>query len=330
MTAAHLTVGVRTGDSDVTERPTLKYFMDVNLRTGAGESGTSGNSIAQLALGLEASGFDGVGFTDHPAPSAKWLAGGGHDTLDPFSALSFCAAITKEIKLLSHLLVVPYRNPLLQATSIASVDFLSGGRSIFVLGAGYLRSEFAALGVDFNRRNELFDEYIDVIMAYSIGDEFSYDGTGYKAVGQRRSPVSIQRPHPPFWLGGNSGITRDRVARWAQGWSVLMGPPSLAATTRTPAITNFDDLRTAISDVERRTAEYGRDFTEITIQAAGEHLNLTGESTADQQLAEVDRLAELGVSWIHVPMGNWELNETLDRINAFSANVIPSASKTVG
>jgi len=300
----------------------MRFFMDVNPVADSEDAGSSADSIARVAAALEAAGFDGIGFTDHPAPSAKWLAGGGHATLDPFAALAFCAAATSTISLLSHLLVVPYRNPLLQTTSIASVDFLSKGRSIFVLGAGYLRSEFAALGVDFERRNELFDEYVDVIQAYSTGKEMAREGTGYRAIGQRRTPVAVQRPHPPFWLGGNSSRTRDRVAKWADGWSVLMGSPTLAATSRTASISTLDELRIGIEDVWRRADSYGRDASLITIQASSEVLALNDAVSPGQQLEEISRLAEIGVTWVHVPMGHWGTEETLDRIASFGADVI--------
>src|SRR5258707_1375535 len=115
-------------------------------------------NIIRFTQAVEAAGLDAIALTDHPAPSRKWLASGGHETLDPFVGLAFCAAVTSRIRLMTHLVVVPYRNPLLQARSMAALDVLSGGRTTFVLGTGYLRSEFAALGVDFDQRNALFDE----------------------------------------------------------------------------------------------------------------------------------------------------------------------------
>src|SRR5947199_5759764 len=96
-------------------------------------------NIAEFARTAEQSGFDAISLTDHPAPSKKWLDTGGHETFDPFVGLAFCAAVTTRIKLLTHLIVVPYRNPLLMARSMSSVDVLSGGRSIYTLGTGYLR-----------------------------------------------------------------------------------------------------------------------------------------------------------------------------------------------
>src|SRR5712691_5128289 len=100
-------------------------------------------TISRLAAAFEAAGVDAIAFTEHPAPSAKWLGDGGHLTLDPLTALAFCAATTTRLRLMTHLLVLAYRNPLLAAKQIATTDILSGGRLIVGVGGGYLRSEFA-------------------------------------------------------------------------------------------------------------------------------------------------------------------------------------------
>jgi alkanesulfonate monooxygenase SsuD/methylene tetrahydromethanopterin reductase-like flavin-dependent oxidoreductase (luciferase family) len=108
----------------------------------------TGTSVMECAAAAEAAGFDDCFVTDHPAPDAKWLAGGGHHALDPFVALSFAAAATTRLRVQTHILVLPYRNPLLTAKSVLSLDVLSGGRVILGVASGYLKPEFAALGVD--------------------------------------------------------------------------------------------------------------------------------------------------------------------------------------
>ena len=84
-------------------------------------------AVTAYTTAAEAAGFDTCFVTDHPTPDAKWLAGGGHHTLDPFVALSFAAAATTRLRLQTHILVLPYRNPLLTAKSVLSLDVLSGG-----------------------------------------------------------------------------------------------------------------------------------------------------------------------------------------------------------
>ena len=96
--------------------------------------------LVDFARTAEDAGFDGLGFTDHPCPTDRWLKAGGHDAVDPFAALAFCAAVTDRIKLIPNIVVVPYRNPFIMAKAIATVDTFSDGRFILATGTGYLKS----------------------------------------------------------------------------------------------------------------------------------------------------------------------------------------------
>ena len=98
----------------------------------------SGSGIAAVAAAAEAAGFHGFGFTDHPAPSQRWLDAGGHDALDPFVAMGFAAAHTTTLRLVPNIVVLPYRNPFVVAKSGATLDLLSGGRFTLAVGVGYL------------------------------------------------------------------------------------------------------------------------------------------------------------------------------------------------
>ena len=88
----------------------------------------SAEGVAAVARAAEAAGFDGVYSTEHPFPDDDWLASGGHQALDPFVGLSFAAAATTRLRVLTNLCVLPYRNPFLAARAAASLDVLSGGR----------------------------------------------------------------------------------------------------------------------------------------------------------------------------------------------------------
>ena len=191
--------------------------------------------VGELARAAEDAGWDGFSFTEHPAPGLRWLQTGGHQTLDPFVALSYVAAVTTRLKLLTYLSVLPYRNPMLLAKAAASVDILSGGRFILGAGTGYNKSEFYALGVDFDERNTLFDEALDVLPKHWSGEPFSYAGQHFSAREVIARPRPPQQPIP-IWIGGNSKLTRRRVAQRANGWMPMFGPEALFATTRTPSI----------------------------------------------------------------------------------------------
>src|SRR5690349_22742501 len=133
--------------------PMHSHPYNPELVTGAG--------IAAVAAAAESAGFDGFGFTDHPAPSQRWLESGGHDALDPFLAMSFAAAHTTRLRLIPNIVVLPYRNPFVVAKAGATLDLLSEGRFTLATGAGYLKREFTALGVVYDERNQLFDEALE-------------------------------------------------------------------------------------------------------------------------------------------------------------------------
>src|SRR5260370_23686944 len=139
--------------------------------------------VAELARDAEDAGWDGFAFTEHPAPGLRWLQTGGHQTLDPFVALGYVAAVTSRLKLLTYLSVLPYRNPMLLAKAAASVDILSGGRFILGAGTGYSKSEFHAVGVDVDERNVLFAPALGDLPLHGSDDAFSYTRLHFSARG---------------------------------------------------------------------------------------------------------------------------------------------------
>ncbi|HEY0226399.1 MAG TPA: LLM class F420-dependent oxidoreductase, partial [Mycobacterium sp.] len=196
----------------------------------------SGESIGKVAAATEAAGIHGFGFTDHPAPSQRWLEAGGHDALDPFVALGFAAATTTTLRLIPNIVVLPYRNPFVVAKSGATLDLLSGGRFTLAVGVGYLKREFAALGVTYDERAELFEESLQVIRAIWTGDDISFEGKHFSARGITAHPRPVSDPHPPIWIGGNTAASRQRVALYGDGWCPFPAPTQLAQTAGTAVI----------------------------------------------------------------------------------------------
>jgi probable F420-dependent oxidoreductase len=250
--------------------------------------------VAELARVAEDSGWAGFAFTEHPAPGLRWLEAGGHQTLDPFVALGYVAAVTSRIKLLTYLSVLPYRNPLLLAKAAATVDVLSGGRLILGAGTGYAKGEFHALGVDFDERNELFDEALDVLPLHWSGEPFSYSGRHFSAREVIARPRPPQRPIP-IWIGGNSSLTRRRVAQRANGWLPLLGSETLFATTRTARL-SVENLPEAIAKLRADAGPRGKDldvavgYTDLSLHAANADFG--------RHRAAIAELEAAGVNWV--------------------------------
>ena len=182
----------------------------------------SRSAVTQFAQRAEAVGFDGIGFTDHPAPTDRWLQAGGHDALDPYVALTFCSAVTERIRLIPNIVVLPYRHPLIVAKTVATMAMLSEDRFTLAVATGYLRGEYRGLGIDFEQRNALFDQAIEVMRGMWTQDDFSFQGLGIDAKGLTANPKP--RIAPPIWIGGNSRLSRRRVARYGDGWTPFPAP----------------------------------------------------------------------------------------------------------
>lgn len=275
--------------------------------------------VDEVARAAEDAGFMGFSFTEHPAPGEKWLMSGGHQSLDPFAALAYVAAATTRIKLLTYLCVVPYRNPLLLAKSAATVDKLSGGRFVLGVGTGYLKGEFHALGVDFDERNALFDEALDVLPLHWSGEPFSYQGRHFQAREVVGRPRPVQSPIP-IWIGGNSALTRRRVAERAQGWMPLTGSPELFRTTRTAPLDEEKDLAEAVTEL--RASAGGRGASIDVIVA---HTDLGIADRGADLARHVDRFAgyeAAGANWVMIPGATYTRRDTLDFLERFGASVI--------
>lgn len=284
----------------------------------------SGRGIATVAAAAEAAGFHGFGFTDHPAPSQRWLEGGGHDALDPFVAMGFAAARTTSIRMVPNVVVLPYRNPFVVAKAGATLDLLSEGRFTLAVGAGYLKSEYAALGVPHAERNELFDEAIDAIKAVWTGDDVTFEGRHFSARGVTAHPRPVSQPHPPIWIGGNSSQARQRVAERGDGWCPFAAPAAVAQTARTVVLDSPERLAVALDDLRRRVEAAGRDLDTIDVQfanpAGGDPA--TDGFDADAHLAGLADLAALGVTWVQVGLPGDSVEHVVETLQRYGEQVI--------
>lgn len=296
--------------------PMHSHPYNPELVTGAG--------VAAVAAAAESAGFHGFGFTDHPAPTQRWLEAGGHDALDPFVAMGFAAAHTTTLRLIPNIVVLPYRNPFVVAKSGATLDLLSGGRFTLAVGVGYLKREFAALGVDYDARTDLFAEALAAIRAVWTTDDLTVEGRHFAAHGITAHPRPVTRPHPPIWIGGNTAAARARVVTYGDGWCPFPAPAVLAATARTAALDSVERLAGAIDDLRRRAGAAGRDPAGIDVTFTNV---VGGDPGADDfhagaYLDGVEKLAALGVTWLQVAVPGDSLNRTRDVIERFGSSVI--------
>jgi probable F420-dependent oxidoreductase len=278
--------------------------------------------LTDFARTAEESGFGAVFFTEHPMPSDRWLAAGGHDALDPFVGLAFAAGVTRTLRLLTNLTVLPYRNPFLLAKSVASLDRLSGGRVTLGVGTGYLKPEYFALGVEFDERNELFDESLDVCRQTWTGDSVTFEGRHFSARSCSAWPAPLQDP-VPVWIGGNSKLSRRRVAESAQGWMPMPNPENLASARRSAVLETLDDLKAMIAYLTDHAASVGR-REPLDIMYMSFEGGVPGEAgwDAGRHLADVRAQAELGVTWQAVNAAGDDPGQVIGMVRDYGDRVI--------
>ena len=269
-------------------------------------------AVAEMARAAEGFGYEGVYVTDHPIPPQRFLETGGHHALEPTVVLAVAAAATTRLRLMTNLYIVAYRNPFLAAKAIASLDSLSGGRVILGTGAGYLEPEFRALGADFDARNDRLDAALDLMKQVWTGDAVDAVGPGYEAHGHVALPTPASRPHPPIWIGGNTGRALRRVAEHGDGWIPMPAPRKFAKFVRSAPLETLDDLRAKIETLRELRAAAGREGA-VDVMFAPMGLAPYGHPAFDRS-AYVDGLAELatlgvtysGIAFSHPGSGTLE------------------------
>ncbi len=295
-------------------------------RLDRGDELASAAAIAELAAAAEVAGFDAVYTTEHPFPDDGWLAHGGHHALDPLVALSFAAAATSRIRLHTNLFILGYRNPFLAAKGLASLDFLSHGRLIVGVGAGYLEKEFAALGASFADRNDRLDEGIRALQAAWAAPGVVFCGTGFEAVGNTMLPRPTQQPRPPIWIGGNSRRAIRRAVELADGWSPFPAPPKAAGRNHTSALVTVDDLADRLAYARDHAAAVGREAPLDVCYIPGglrmDHPAGLDDETVAAVVTSCRELAAVGVTWASVALPGDTRQAQLEAIGRFGDGVL--------
>jgi probable F420-dependent oxidoreductase len=266
--------------------------------TTPGEFHTLG-AITAMVQAMDRAGIDGVFVTDHPAPSGRWLAGGGHATLDPFVALTAAAAASPRIQLQTHILVLAYRNPFVVAKAAASLDALSGGRLILGIGTGYLKPEYAAVGVSFDDRGEITDESIRILRQAWTGEPVHHEGLRFNA----RDAVILPRPPRasgiPIWAGGNANPAIRRAVALCDGWSPFPVAGVVTKTARTDELSTIAHLKEKLGFARGYAEEIGRtDPLTICMGRLDDGALIPQDAgSAAQAVDAYGELAEAGVTW---------------------------------
>ena len=304
----------------------MQFGVAVNNLGGV----TQPDLLVRLAQRVEELGYDSLWVSDHVVMPVKvesrypynsrGVVGirSEEDILEPFTALTFLASATRRLRLGVSVLVLPYRHPVLNAKMLATLDVLSGGRTILGAGVGWMKEEFDALDADYEHRGQVTDEHIKIFKALCTQDDPSFEGEYYRVNGIKFSPKPVQKPHPPVWVGGITSRAMYRAATLGDGWHVVRMRPHEVARGR--------------EEVYRVRGEHGleRDGFQVSIRTTADVTDtplgdgrtpLTG--TAQQILDDVKRYQEAGVEHIVLGPRGSSYEEAVHTVERFADDVIP-------
>ncbi len=277
-------------------------------------------SATRMVKLAEAAGFDSVVTVDHVvfphsytsvypyAPGGRLPGGPGGSLPDPLIWMAAMAAVTTRLRFMTGVIILPLRHPLVLAKQVATLDHMSGGRIELGIGVGWLKEEFEAVGVPFEKRGARTDEYIAVMRKLWAEDGVSFEGRFVKFTEVSSNPKPVRRA-VPIVIGGHSEAAARRAGRLGDGFF-----PSIGAQVDTVPL--FDVVR-------RAAAEAGRDPQAIEIMAGCPDL-LPGpsgtEPPADPRAA-IEARAKQGVGRIILPVWRF-LPDLEDGLGRFGETVI--------
>jgi probable F420-dependent oxidoreductase len=269
--------------------------MEIGVFVPLGNGNTTPEILRAVGRETEDRGFESIWVPEHVvlfddyqsaypyAADGKFPAGGDAGMLEPLQALTYLAAVTDRVRLGTGICLVPQRNPVYTAKAVTDLDNMSGGRVDFGIGIGWLREEFEALAMPFERRGQRTDDHLQVMKSLWCDDVSEFHGELYDLPACRMYPKPVQAPHPPIHVGGESDAAMRRVARHAQGWFSF---------NRLPA-----DLPEPLTRLDAALAAEGRSRADITLSVCPYFNQTTPEMVEQYAAAGVDRLIVLALAF---------------------------------
>ncbi len=278
--------------------------------TWPGGPSTLAADLTRVAVAAEDAGFAKLSVMDH-VWQIRGIGPPEHDMLEAYTTLGYLAARTSRIELLAWVSAVVYREPGLLAKAVTTLDVLSEGRAWLGIGAAWFEQEAHGLGLPFPSTAERFErleEALEICLQMWSGSDAPYKGRHYQLERTLNVPAALRRPHPPIMIGGSGERKTLRlVARFAQACNLFNAP----------------DIEHKLDVLRGHCADVGRDYDEIEKTVIGPlDPGADGENT-DTLLADLRRLANLGITHYHGSVPNVA---TLRPLELLAERVIPVAA----
>jgi probable F420-dependent oxidoreductase len=294
-------------------------------------------NLGRVAEKAEALGYDTVWFSDHIViptevksfypydPSGKMPFNPSEPYWEPLTVIGYVAGRTSRLRLGTSVLILPYRNPIVTAKMLATLDVLSNGRVTLGAGVGWMEEEFKAIGLDtYARRGAYSDECIRIFRELWTKDNPSFQGEFHQFSNIRCEPRPVQPGGLPIWIGGHTPQAIRRVARLGDGWQPLVQRP--------PADLPPAEMQEKIAQLRAFAQQAGRDPRRITL-AMGSSIQFTdGAATGPRSLFTgtpaqiVDtlrRYQELGIQNFRCDFPSLSIDGLLQAMERFATEVRP-------
>lgn len=281
----------------------LPVVQQVPAHARAWEAAAGTAEILRVARLADELGYAWITCSDHVAVPVSHREAMGATWYEPATTLAYLAAVTQRIGLLSHVLVLPYRHPLVVAKTFATLDVLSNGRVILGVGVGHLKPEFRSLGLDHDARAAMSDEYLRAVATALENEVSSFAGEFVRWRDMIVAPRPLQRPRPPLWVGGNGRAAARRAALLADGWI--------------PWEIDSREFASRAAHVRGLRAASGAPFTVVAPLRVGRRAG------SAEIVAEIETWRGCGATACHLGFEHRELAELLDRMTFFADEVRP-------
>ena len=319
--------------------------MDFGLHIGTRRAAASPEGLHAIATRAEQLGYNYLGFPDHVVIPSRvdskypynreglWPAQNTGTCLEQLMTIAYVAAITKKIRLLTSVLVLPHRSPVLAAKMLATADVLTKGRLTIGVGIGWMAEEIEVLSKgSFKERASLSEEYLASFINLWAQESPSYEGEFANFKNVLFDPKPVQNPYPPIWMGGESGPATRRAAKFADGWYPVI------ANSKHP-IDSAGKYRIALAKIKEKVELEGRlaDNLDTALYASwyqmgppllnndGKRKPFTGN--ADQIAADATAYAAAGLNHLIIGFESDDLGVWLDRMEQFASRVMPLAGR---
>ena len=284
------------------------------------ESEANSDDILRVARKADQVGWDWLTISEHVVIPREMTDVMGPRFPEAVSAAAVLAGATQRIKILTYVLVLPYRNPVLLAKQLSTLDFLSAGRLILGTAVGHLEREIEALKVPFQERGAMTDEYLRAMKELWTNPDPSFQGRYVQFERIVFEPKPVQKPHPPILMGGNTRLAMRRAASVGDGWL-----PWLVTREELPACLSYIREQPGF---EQRRARFEVVMPVSSLNVVDYSHEIRGEthlrSGRDELVDEIGILREAGVTAVQVPPPRTSsVEQLLEWTEWFAAEIIP-------